>query len=208
VSQVNLLPPELRKRQATRRTTALVATIGGVLVGAIVLFFLVQSVRLSSAQSDLAAQQQKNANLQSEINQLQPYADQQAELKTKQDLVASVYVGEVAWSGVLLDVSRVIPDEQYLTSMAGQLTAPTGTAAPAPATGATELIGNITFSGVADGTATISTWLTRLEDVQGWVNPWAGSASETGPFTGIYSFDSSVDLTMDAATDRGQGQLR
>ncbi len=207
MSQVNLLPPELRQRQTTRRLTALVATIGGAAIVLIALFYLVQTVRLSSAESDLAAQRQTNANLAAQIGELQPYAELQVELKTKQTLVASVYADEVSWSGVLLDVSRVIPDQQYLTSMAGQLTALAATPGAAP-TGGEQLIGNITFSGVAEGTETIATWLTDLSEPKGWVNPWASSASESAPFSGVYSFESSVDLSSQAATQRGQGQLR
>jgi len=70
---------------------------------------------------------------------------------------------------------------------------------------ATGIIGSMTFASVADGTETISTWLTRLEQVKGWVNPWVTSAQEQGAFTRIYQFDSNVDLSVDAATQRGRG---
>ena len=110
---------------------------------------------------------------------------------------------------MLLDVSRMIPDTSYLTSLAGSITVPTGTqvGAPPPVPGAvvTGLIGSITFAGVAKETETISTWLTRLEQVKGWVNPWVNSAQEQGAFTRIYQFDSGLDLTADAATERGRG---
>jgi hypothetical protein len=108
---------------------------------------------------------------------------------------------------VLLDVSRVIPDPSYLTSLTGALTAPTGTVIGSSGTPATSttLIGTMTFAGVADQTQTIASWLTRLEDVKGWVNPWVNTAQEQTPQTGIYLFDTGVDLTVDAATVRGRG---
>lgn len=207
MSRVNLLPPELRQKQAVRRTTGLVALVSAAVLAAILVFYFLQTVRLSSAEDELAAQQQTNAALTAQIAELQPYADLQAQLAAKQDLVDSLYLNEVSWSSVLLDVSRVIPDASYLTNLTGQITAPTGTqVGEAPAEGvATELIGNVSFSGVALETETIASWLTRLEEVQGWVNPWVNNAQESGQLTRIYSFEGGLDLTVDATTERGRG---
>jgi hypothetical protein len=78
---------------------------------------------------------------------------------------------------------------------------PTGVSGAAPG----PLIGSMTFSGTAAGSETISQWLTRLEQVEGWVNPWVSSATENGERSRIYQFTSGVDLTIDAATERGRG---
>jgi len=205
VSQVNLLPPELRQKQAVRRRTMLAAGAGAGVLALIVLFYFFQTMRLSSAQDELTAQEQTNGQLNAQIAELQPYAQLQATLAAKQGLVDVLYVNEVSWASVLLDVSRVIPDESYLTNLTGQITAPTGTQVGAAPT--TELvpdmIGNVSFSGVALETETIASWLTRLEDIQGWVNPWVNNAQETGELTRIYTFEGAVDLTVEATTDRG-----
>ncbi|HSJ50217.1 MAG TPA: PilN domain-containing protein [Actinomycetota bacterium] len=206
MSQVNLLPPELRERQRVRRTTSLVA-LGGVgvlvLVGA---FYFLQMQRLSDVEGDLAAQQDRNNQLRGQIFDLQRFADLQAQLAERQQLVATLFVNEVSWSAALLDVSRVIPDASYLTSLTGQITPPALTGEPAaPADAETTLIGNMNFQGVARETETIATWLTRLEQIQGWVNPWVSSAQQDAPFSRIYSFSSGLDLTVSAATERGRG---
>lgn len=209
MSQVNLLPPELRQKQAVRRRTMLAAGAGAGVLALIVLFYFFQTMRLSSAQDELTAQEQTNGQLNAQIAELQPYAQLQATLAAKQGLVDVLYVNEVSWASVLLDVSRVIPDESYLTNLTGQITAPTGTQVGAAPT--TELvpdmIGNVSFSGVALETETIASWLTRLEDIQGWVNPWVNNAQETGELTRIYTFEGAVDLTVEATTDRGSGGL-
>jgi Tfp pilus assembly protein PilN len=214
VSQVNLLPPELRQRQAIRRLTSLVAAAGlgvMVIVGG---FYFVQTQRLADVQSELEAQQLRNDEVRAEIAELQRFADLQAELQAKRELLGSLFVNEVSWSSALLDVSRVIPDASYLTNLTGQITVPTA-AAPGevpttPTTGAPEttLIGTMTFAGVADQTETIATWLTRLEQIQGWVNAWVSSAQENEPFSEIYTFSNGIDLTLEAATERGQGEVR
>jgi len=208
LSQVNLLPPELRERQAIRRTTSLVAAVGLAVLALIGIFYVFQVQRLSQAQSDLEAQQSRNARLESQIASLQEFADLQAELASKEALVDEIFVNEVSWSSALLDVSRVIPDASYLTNMTGQIT-PTiaGEVATEPTGGTPEttLIGNMTFAGVANQTETIATWLARLEEVQGWVNSWVNSAQEDAPYSRIYTFSNGLDLTKEAATARGQG---
>jgi Tfp pilus assembly protein PilN len=207
VSQVNLLPPELRERQVARRRTALVAVIGGAIVVLVLALFFFQNMRLASIEDDLVAQEQANADLQNQIQQLQPYAELQATLAAKQQLVNTLYLNEISWASVLLDVSRVIPDESYLTQLTGQISVPTGSQVGAPPTEGlvAELIGNMSFSGVARQTETIASWLTRLEQVQGWVNPWVNNAQESGELTRIYTFDGGLDLTQEATTLRGRG---
>ena len=208
MSQVNLLPSELRERQAIRRTTSLVVAAGLAVLALIGIFYFFQVQRLSQAQSDLEAQQSQNAQLQTRIASLQEFADLQAELASKEALVGEIFVNEVSWSSALLDVSRVIPDESYLTNLTGQIT-PTvvGEVATEPTGGTPEttLIGNMTFAGVANQTETIATWITRLEEVRGWVNAWVNSAQEDAPFSRIYTFSNGLDLTQEAATARGQG---
>ncbi len=208
MSQVNLLPPELQERQAIRRTTSLVTAAGLAVLALIGIFYLFQVQRLSEVQSDLEAQRSRNGQLEKQISSLQEFADLQAELASKEALVGEIFVNEVSWSSALLDMSRVIPDASYLTNLTGQIT-PTvvGEVATEPKGGTpqTSLIGNMTFAGVANQTDTIATWITRLEEVQGWVNAWVNTAQEDAPFSRIYAFSNGLDLTLEAATARGQG---
>jgi len=210
VSQVNLLPPELRERQAIRRTTSLVVAAGLAALALIGIFYLFQVQRLSQVQSDLEAQQSRNAQLESEIVSLQEFAALQAELASKEALVAQIFVNEVSWSSALLDVSRVIPDTSYLTNLTGQITTTIAgevVTEPTGGTPETTLVGNMTFAGVANQTETIATWITRLEQVQGWVNAWVNSAQEDAPGSRIYTFSNGLDLTQEAVTERGQGVI-
>jgi Tfp pilus assembly protein PilN len=208
VSQVNLLPPELRERQAIRRTTSLVVAAGLAALALIGIFYFFQVQRLSQVQSDLEAQESINARLVSQIASLQEFAALQAELAAKEALTDVIFVNEVSWSSALLDVSRVIPDASYLTNLTGQIVATVAgevVAEPTGGTPETTLVGNMTFAGVANQTETIATWITRLEEVQGWVNAWVNTAQEDAPGSRIYTFSNGLDLTQEAVTERGQG---
>lgn len=208
MSQVNLLPPELRERQAIRRTTSLVVAAGLAALALIGIFYFFQVQRLSQVQSDLEAQQSTNARLVSQIASLREFAALQAELAAKEALIDVIFVNEVSWSSALLDVSRVIPDASYLTNLTGQIVATMAgevVAEPTGGTPETTLVGNMTFAGVANQTETIATWITRLEEVQGWVNAWVNSAQEDAPGSRIYTFSNGLDLTQEAVTERGQG---
>jgi Tfp pilus assembly protein PilN len=201
MTQVNLLPSELRAREATRRLTSVVVIVGVLVLGLVGLFYFFQVMNLSRARDDLAAQEGVNSQLQAQVNDLQRFQELQNQLQAKQALVNSVFVGEVSWSNVLVDISRVIPSEAYLTNLTGSTAAETAT----PTTGGGTLIGNISFSGVVRETDPLATWLTRLDQVDGWENAWMTSATEQQPFSRVYTFNSGVDLSLDAATRQGRG---
>ena len=208
MSLVNLLPPELRERQAVRRTTSLVVAVGLAALALIGILYLFQVLRLSQVRSDLEVQRSTNARLVSQIAPLREFAALQVELAAKEALIDVIFVNEVSWSSALLDVSRVIPDASHLTNLTGQIEATVAgevVAKPTGRTPETTLIGNMTFAGVANQTETIATWITRLEEVQGWVNAWVNSAEEDAPGSRIYTFSNGLDLTQEAVTERGQG---
>ena len=201
MTQVNLLPSELRAREATRRLTSVVVIVGALVLGLVGLFYFFQVMSLSRARDDLADQEAVNTQLQAQVNDLQRFQELQNQLEAKQGLVDSVFIGEVSWSTVLGDISKVIPSEAYLTSLTGSIAGATET----PTTGGATLIGNIAFTGVVRETDPLATWLTRLEQVDGWENAWMTSATEDAPFSRVYTFSSGLDLSVDAATRRGRG---
>jgi Tfp pilus assembly protein PilN len=207
MTQVNLLPAEVKQRQRTRRATGLIVSGAVAVVALLFLLFVMQSARLGKAEDELTAQQQVNTGLQAQIDDLQKYADLKAQVSDRQALVAEALQDEVLWSGALRDVSMVIPSNMWLISMSGTVSVQTGeapTTSSAVATSDSGLIGSIQFSGSAFSQPTIAEWLKRLNKVDGWVNPWisqsakGATANET-----TYQFTGSVDLTSGATVDGG-----
>jgi Tfp pilus assembly protein PilN len=212
VSRVNLLPPEIRERHKVRQRTILAGIIGAAVLLLILAFYFLQTFTLARVNDDLEAQEQRNGQLQAQIGQLQQFGDLQQELKEKKELEAAVFRNEVAWSGVLMDVSRVIPSEMVLDSLTSQLSvgqegdeavaAPTTPEASPPG----DLVGQLSFGGQAVGIDTVTGWLSRLGQVQGWANPYTTGITQTGPRTRRYTFTTTVDLTKDIFTERGLGE--
>lgn len=202
MSQVNLLPREILQGQKTKRLTLMVIVAGAVVLALIIGFFLLQGTRLGSVNDDIAAQQQQNQQIQDQIDGLQRFEDLQVQAQQKESLLNAAYAGEVAMSGLLMDLSRVIPGDEYLTSFSVtlQTTAPTDTTG---VTTGTTFVGTMSADGEAIGFNTLSVWLTRLEQVQGWANPWMSNISALDAPPDSYTFSTSVDLTQDAVTQRG-----
>jgi Tfp pilus assembly protein PilN len=201
VSQVNLLPPELRARQKTKQLTTLIVGGGVAAVVLLLAFWFLQGQKLANVNDQIAAQNLTNSGLQTQIDQQQQYQQLQEQAAAQQQLLAEAFVGEVSFSEMLLDLSRTIPSDAYLDSFNAQLAAPV-TAGVAPTT-TTNFVGSFSASGGAAGFESLASWLTRLESVKGWVNPWLSSATETAPNTGLYTFSSGVDLDSEALTPRG-----
>jgi len=206
VSRVNLLPSEIKKGQETRRRFVLFVLAGIALVLLIVAFWFLQSMRLSDVQNQIDAQNQQNQTIQQQINGLQQYEQLQTEAQQQQDLLSSAYAGEVSYSGMLVDISKVIPSDTYLTNFASTLQPPGSASSATPSsssTSTTTFVGNMTFSGETLHFDSMSTWLNRLGEVQGWANPWVSSVTADSAVVGAYTYDTSVDLTQDALTERG-----
>ena len=197
MSQVNLLPPDILAAQRQRRTAGVVALAGAGVIGLIFVFYVLQLGSLGSVEEDIERAEQNNAGLQRDIQALQPFEEIRSQAQAKQDLLDQVYANEISFSGILMDVSRVIPSEAALTSFSSTSQEPAATTG-----GSTLLVGRIDVAGLAIDYDTIASWLMRLERIRGWVNPWVTSIAD--PETGPITYASGVDLTTAVVTERGQ----
>ncbi len=208
MSRVNLLPHEIKKGQQARRRTLLVLLGGLVLVVLVLLLWVVQGFRLAGVHDDIEAQNATNASLQRVIEDLQQYEDLQNRAQQQEALLSSAYANEISYSGALADVSRVIPADTYLTSFtASSGIGGSGEGATGETTTTTTGVGTLAFTGSTLHFNSLSTWLTRLEEVDGWTNPWTSNINEDTSTPGAFTFDTSVDLSSDALTARGRGVI-
>jgi Tfp pilus assembly protein PilN len=183
----------------------LTVAIGVVLLAIVGGFYFLQVVRLAGVDEDIRAQEAANAGLRGQIAELQDIAALEQEIAATRDLLSTLLQDRILWSGVMRDVSLVIPGEVWLDGLSAAVGAPVaGEAAPVTTQG---LVGQISFSGFAFDHRDVALWLSRLEDVRGFINPWLSSStkSELGTTT-VVQFASSVDLSEQALARRaGEG---
>ena len=197
MSEVNLLPPDIVAAQRQRRMAGVVAVAGAGVIVLIVLFYLLQVNKVGDVRADIARQERTNASLQNQIDDLREFDELRSRAQAKQELLDTVFLNEISFSGILMDLSRVIPSTAALTSMTASSQEPTPTTG-----GNTLLTGRIDVSGLALDYETLHAWLTRLERVRGWANPWITSIAD--PATGPITYTSGVDLTTAVVTERGR----
>jgi Tfp pilus assembly protein PilN len=202
VSHVNLLPREILEAQRWRRVTFGVGVVGAFLLVVLFGFYLLQTNTLGGVRADIDDQNATNASIQASIDDKQKFADLQAEAQSKQALLAVAYQGEVSFASMLMDLSRVVPSDAYLDNLAAQLTETQADVA----TASTGLVGSITLAGKAVSIDSVSVFLTRLEQVKGWVNPWAGNIAPDTTVNGV-QYGIQVDLSTDVVTERGKGAV-
>ena len=206
--RINLLPPEVGERQRLRRRTLLTVAIGVVLLAIVGGFFFLQVIRLASVEEDIQAQDSVNQGLRGQIAELQDVAALEQEIATTRDLLSTLLQDRILWSGVMRDVSLVIPGELWLDG----LSAGVGVAAVEGAEAipvAEGLVGQISFSGFAFDHREVALWLSRLEDVRGFINPWLSSSTKSEiAGTTVVQFASSVDLSEQALARRAGGGSR
>lgn len=211
MTQVNLLPTEVRETQKTRRLLAVVIMAVGAVLALLLFVFTLQSARLANANRKLATQQALNQSLQTQINALQQFAQLKAELSLRQTLTQAALVNQVRWSGVLRDISMVIPGKMWLTGLQGTINEgtvqPSAPGTPVAVAGPKTLVGTIQFQGMASDNPTVALWLSRLVKVTGWENSWLSSATkQQSPGTASkVQFTTSVDLAYPATV---QGSKR
>jgi len=196
MTQVNLLPSDVKQRARTRQITILVGVAAAVVVAGLIALFVLESGKLSNTQQELTQAQATNASLQQQVNSLQRFQDLANEQQAAKQTVNSLESGTVSFSGILVDLSRAIPSSAYLTSLTGTLSATV--ASRASQTTTPDIVGNIQWQGQASDHDTVALWLTRLVQVTGWNNSWiTGSTEQSG---GWVQFTGSVDLGKKVTT--------
>jgi Tfp pilus assembly protein PilN len=195
MTQVNLLPSDVKQRARTRQVTVLVGVVVGVIVAGLIGLFMLESGKLASAQSDLAAANAQNAALTQKVSSLQRFQTLADEQQAKKQTVNELKSGTVSFSGVLVDLSRAIPSSAYLTSVTGTLQATVASRGSVSGSGSTtpNIVGNIQWQGNATDHDAVALWLDRLVQVTGWNNSWITGSTEQGG-TKWVQFTGSVDL--------------
>jgi Tfp pilus assembly protein PilN len=196
MTQVNLLPGDVKQRLKTRQLTVLVGMVSAIVIAGLLAFFVLQSHKLASANSALTAANSENQQLQAKVTSLSRFQQLADAKDAQQQTVQTAKAGTVQFSGIMHDLSMVIPSTVYLNSVTANLSLGDGASTQANTGG---IIGNIQFQGSASDHLAVALWLTRLAQVNGWDNSWITASTKRGTTadgskTDWVDFTGSVDL--------------
>lgn len=211
--RIELLPQAYFEQRRQRKVTAGVILAGLLLLTLLIGYWMTLAVQIANEQQRLAEVTAINEDLQAQIDELQRFADMEAELKSKQAALATVMAGDVDWPGVLTELAMVIPGEIWLTNMtasAGQTEGATqvGTETAPVRVTAEEAFGRIQFQGKSVTMPGVAKWLIRLRTSNEFNALWLNSATEEEIEEGteVVNFDSTLELGREAASNRFREQ--
>jgi Tfp pilus assembly protein PilN len=228
--RIDLLPRQLVERRVVRRQR--IGLGAGLLVLLTLLggWYVLESRELGRAQDQADQERAVATGLRARRAQLQPLAELESQIAAADQLKASVYKHEIRFSNVMRDVSAIVPDDVWLTSMAvtfsgSGTTTPAGggTAAPAQQAGTAAATVTPGSPGAGSPVATITFGGSGLEHVdvggflralargpkkggqQVYLNPYfttSQKAADNGQET--VTFSATVDLSSAAYSGRFQ----
>ncbi|HEX2049131.1 MAG TPA: PilN domain-containing protein [Actinomycetota bacterium] len=213
--RIDLLPESYAARRRHRRNVATIVIAALVALALLIGWWAVLGGQISSAESELAEVQARNDRLRSQIAELRQFELLEREVETKEQALATVMEGDVAWPVVLTEVAMLVPGEiwfENLTASAGQAEGATqvGTET-APIRDTTRAaFGRIQFQGASLSMSGVGKWLVRLASSGRFTSVYLNSAvrAEVEGATETFDFDSTVELTRRAASDRFAGGRR
>jgi Tfp pilus assembly protein PilN len=227
--RIDLLPRELVEQRLVRRQRGGIGAGFLVLLALLGLWYVLESRTLGTAQDQADQERAVATGLRAQRAQLQPLADLEAQIAAAEQLRASVYRNEIRFSGVMRDISAIVPEDVWLTSMAVAVNGPAGTssttgtstaattqggAAPAVtpgSPGAGSPVATITFAGAGLEHVDVGGFLRALDrgpkkgGQQVYLNPYFTTSQKTdegGQDT--VTFSATVDLSSAAYSRRFQ----
>lgn len=208
--RIDLLPESYVRRRVERRNLGLVFVAGAVVILLLLLWWFTLGNQIASKRDELAQRRQTNAELETQIAELQRFGQLAEEVATKEASLAQVMQGDVDWPAVMTEIAMVIPSEVWLREMSvsaagteGESQVPTETAAVRVS--AKEVFGRIQFQGSSLTMPGVAKWLLRLMSVDEFSaiylnNATAVEGQEGAP--GYFDFDSTLELGRRALSRR------
>lgn len=165
--KVNLVPKEEQAREF-RRQIYIFPIAGAVLViAAMGGTYYYYNSQVESSQQEYVSLQQNNASLSKPLQELQRYEDLQSQKQTKLNNVETVYNQRTRWSRIMDDISFVIPNDIWLTSLTASVGGTPVTACGGgakPNAGCTQTSPDIVVEGYTNDKAmpSVATFMIRL----------------------------------------------
>jgi Tfp pilus assembly protein PilN len=209
--RIDLLPQRYAQQRRQRRNLGLVVAAGLVALLLLIGGWFMLGLQIGNAEDDLADVQAANAQLETQIAELQRFAALEAEVQAKRQALNTIMAGDVDWPAMLTEIAMVVPGEVWLTNLtasAGQTEGATqvGTETAPVRVSKRQPFGRIQFAGSSLSMPGVAKWMTRLESVKEFFAVYLNSAAkaEGENAVDIVTFDTTLELSNRAASGRFQ----
>jgi Tfp pilus assembly protein PilN len=174
---VNLLPSDLRGAAAKPARSARPEPVQGigayVVLGALALFvaalasYVLLSNGVKQREADLVVAQQRNTAASAKATALKPYADFEARANARVETVRGLAAARFDWEQSLRDLSRAVPSDVKLQSLAGDMGLPGATGSSGDPLRGSIAAPAITLVGCASSHDNVARMLARVRAVDG-----------------------------------------
>lgn len=202
--RVNLLPRETSARQAASRQRLLAAGAVVLLLVLLAAVHLFQMGRVDSARTELAAEEERVAELQDEVASLREFEELQQRHAEAQQTLQMALGGESGLAGILQDVAAVMPTDAQMDSLSITL----GEEGQDPVTGTTT-VGSMSATGqtLTSHAPGVERLLLSLEKVASFVDLFVSSSSLEEADDEVATFTVESQIGAEVLTGRYQGGL-
>lgn len=200
--RVNLLPPEIARRDSVRRMQVGVGAVVAAALATVAGGYLMANGSASAAQQELDDSRAEQSRLTQETTRYALVPATAVRVQAAEGQLTQAMGSEVRWSTHLDAVARSVPANVWLTTLtAAQSSAdgPTATGSPDAGGG----IGTVQFVGRGFAHDDVAEWLESLARQKGYANPFF-TESRVKDDSGRESveFTSTVVVTADALSNR------
>jgi hypothetical protein len=116
--RIDLLPRELVEQRLVRQQRGGVGAAFLLLLVLLGAWYVLESQERNDAEAAAEQERAVATGLRVQRGRLQPLAELEAQINAAEQLRASVYQREIRFSGVMRDISAIVPEDVWLTSMA------------------------------------------------------------------------------------------
>lgn len=183
--RINLLPRGERVRTATNVPALLLLVFGLVVVFVLALTYYLAITERSSLEDELELKEATRVELEQQVAALSEYKQLASRVAQFEQVVTSVYRGRTLLSKVLSDLSLVIPENVWLTS----LTITAGEPQVLGDAGVTSGVGGVSMQGDTYSFPDVAAYLVRLKLVTAFT---AITLSSAGPPIGTVDPNANV----------------
>lgn len=119
MTNINLLPPEIRQKRAAERRRLLMGALAILVLAAVAGVYVFAGMLAGMEANKLARLKEENAQALKDITEYEVFQKQKDELAAKQKVVSDAMAGSIPWYKLMNEISLIIPAEVWLTSFDG-----------------------------------------------------------------------------------------